>query len=60
MKEEKHKDERKIRYKSKYDYQNNILTINIYYFDGWGMWRKNEVQIICLDVSKTFKVKYIA
>ena len=23
------------------------------------MWRKNAVQIICLDVSKTFKVMYI-
>lgn len=59
MKEETHKSERKIRYKLKYDYQSNTLTLNMYFFDAWGMWTKNAVQVICLDVSKTFKVMYI-
>lgn len=52
----KKKKERKMNFKSKYDYQSNKLFVIIYLFDSWGTWGKNVLQIIFLDVSRTFNV----
>lgn len=50
--------ERKINCKSKYGYHSNKLTVIIYFFDSWRTWGKNVLQIIFLDVSRTFNVMY--
>lgn len=45
-----------MNFKSKYDYQSNKLIVIIYFFDSWRTWGKNVLQIIFLDVSRTFNV----
>lgn len=37
----------------------NLLILNMYLFDAWGMGRKKAIQIIYQAVSKTFKAVYI-